>query len=382
MTEQRISGNLVYRESLEGLPGRKRRICALHEEGNEKPVSRLSLVSLHTRFGEKAIAAEGLGGIQTLPQHRGKGYATTLMERALSSISERANAAFLYGIEGLYGKFGFASCLRESSLTMWTGRTKAADSQGGLSVRAAVPGELSEIIELYNTAHQFRPWTAVRTAKQVERISYQTPWHPAPEVIIVGRRSRITGYAAIGGKNYGDTKRNFTVLEAAVVDYESGEVLLSEIGRRCGAQDLSEFSILEPSDGILGKAAFRLGASEKSESSPDGGGMAAVLNREALINELSSELKRRIAEARRWLGVPPENSHTDFRDIIERIASADVIPSDTDLVRLLLGYWRWEDAKAEGFGAPAADAAILRAMFPGGGVPWLAVPYSHRFDRY
>ncbi|MBT3276240.1 MAG: GNAT family N-acetyltransferase, partial [Spirochaetales bacterium] len=317
MIEERMNGSTIYKEYFEGPPERTRRICALSEVGSDEEASRLSLNSLRIRFGKSVITAEGLGGVRTLPGYRGKGYATILMKRAMASVSSRANAAFLYGIEGLYEKSGFASCLRESSLSMWTGRIRAIDSPAGFSVNASGGSDdLYEIIALYNAAHRYRPWTVVRTPEASSRFENETPWRPAPEILTVRRGDIIAGYAAVSGMNYGSRARELTVLEAAVADTESGVALLLEIGRRCGERDISEFTILEPSDGVLGNTAFRLGATEKSESSPDGGGMAAVVNRGELVEELSGELLRRHSEAYRWLGVPQSNPGTNLARIV------------------------------------------------------------------
>ena len=382
MIDERIDSRIRYTETFEGTSPWTRRICALREDGNEEPVSRLALVSLDIRFGETSVPAEGFAGVQTLPQHRGKGYIATLMRRALAGAAGRVNAAFLFGIEGLYGKYGFTSCLRESSLTVWTGRTRSLEPPAGYLAGNAAAADIPAVIALYNAAHRFRPWTAVRSPEAAERLSRESPWRPAPEIVVVRRGGEMAGYAAVAGKNYGDRSRDYTVMEAAAADPGAGRALLVEIGRRCRERELSEFTVAEPPDGVVGRAAARLGCSEKWESSPDGGGMAAVLNRKSLVGELTGELVRRCEAVHERIGaVPGAPSPSRRARIIERLADGDLVAEDTDLIRLLLGYWSWDDAEEAGLRVSDADAPILRTLFPGS-VPWLPVPYSHRFDRY
>ena len=46
------------------------RYCYLWQEGVAEPVSDLEVLSFQQRFGAVAVAAEGIGGVETLPDFR------------------------------------------------------------------------------------------------------------------------------------------------------------------------------------------------------------------------------------------------------------------------------------------------------------------------
>jgi predicted acetyltransferase len=71
------------------------------------------------RFGSVAVPVEGIGDVNTLPDHRKKGYVSKLMRRALAGMADRVDASFLFGISRLYQNFGFTSCLGGSWFTLW-----------------------------------------------------------------------------------------------------------------------------------------------------------------------------------------------------------------------------------------------------------------------
>ena len=140
---------------------------------------------------------------------------------------------------------------------------------------------------------------------------------------------------------------------------------------------------MEPMDSAVGLAAAQMGCSVTTSWTPDGEGMAAMLNRGALVGELAEELRRRYQSALSWFA-----SHAGQRDdvtidrVIFGIAGCELIQDDGHLIRLLLGYWSWNDALAAGVSAPEHHYPVLRAVFPGSGMPWLPSPYAHRLDRY
>ncbi|MBV7338638.1 GNAT family N-acetyltransferase [Chloroflexi bacterium TSY] len=74
-----------------------------------------------------------IGGVETLLPFRRRGYVTKLMTKALVGMSQRVNIAFISeGIDHLYEKFGFATCLTEAhiSLKVRTVMEQQADPTG------------------------------------------------------------------------------------------------------------------------------------------------------------------------------------------------------------------------------------------------------------
>ena len=376
-----LENGLQYTEEIDQTHPSQRRECSLMEEGSEEPVSRLTLVPLRIRLGTIAVSAEGLGSVNTMPEHRNKGYISLLLGRAFERLKGRVNVAFLFGIENLYQKFGFVSCLSESSISVWIRRTKHEELDSSYSVHQAGSDDLPSVVDLYNLVHRNRPWTALRSATAVKRIARRHHWHPAPQIVLLKQSNILAAYAVLAGSNFGDTPRELTVIEASARDLKAARAMLVEIGARCSRKDISEFTVMEPIDSTIGRAAMQLGCSLASKWSPDGGGMAAILNRRALISELAGELRHRYESALNWFTAGRFDDDA-LSSVISEIAGGELVLEDGHLTRLLLGYWCWDDAMAAGATAPECHYAILRAIFPGSGMPWLPSPYSHQFDRY
>lgn len=389
------SAELRYTEEIERsalLPGerlkpRARRICRLRHPEMKEPVSELELVSFEARLGETAIYAEGFAGVSTLPEHRGKGYIRLLFGKALESIRARSPLAFLYGIEKLYGKFGFVSSLPNTSMQLWIRRLPATPEPGH-EVTAGDRADYRCVAPLFNTVHRCRPWTHVRDESTVEELSKETSWKAAPEMITVRRDGEPVGYALIPGTTFGTVWHKLTVHEAVAVDVPAARALLHTLARRCRELDLSEMNVNEPEDTTVGLVARALGCTVKRATTPDGGGMAVILDRAALVPQLIDELARR-AEAGGLstagaAGRAPQPARGSTERLAERIVDCSVVPDDRDLIRLLLGFWSY-DAVAELRGwkhESADDAQLLRAVFPGGGASYLGIPHAHGLDCY
>src|SRR5262245_60486647 len=116
--DEQLAPGLRYTEetgrSQSSLPVRD---CWLWRAGVDQPISGLNLVSFQQRFGAVAVPAEGIGGVETLPAFRRQGHIRTLMSAALKGIAARVPVVFLSdGIDELYERFGFVSCLAEAHL--------------------------------------------------------------------------------------------------------------------------------------------------------------------------------------------------------------------------------------------------------------------------
>lgn len=374
---------LRYTEELDPNDERSRRACSLYAQGIDEPVSELELVPFRCRVGEAVAYAEGFAGVSTRPEHRGKGYIRVLFRRAMAGIGTRSNLSFLYGIEGLYGKFGFVSSLPESSMQIWIRRLPAAPEPGhrARSVRRDHPDrerELGHVVSLYNEIHSRRPWTHVRDGSTVAKLAEESSWRPAPETVLVYRGDAPVAYALYPGRTYGQTRREFVVAEAGATDAAAARALLYELGRRCIEAHLSEMTIQEPEDGAVGTVARALGCTAKRATTPDGGGMAAILDRAGLIAELGDELTRRAVAAGAG-PIPPE--------MIAGLSAGRICPDDRDLVRLLFGFFSYGEVEAlrgplRGRPSTSQHTQMLHALFPGGGSPTLPLAYAHRLDRY
>lgn len=357
------------------LKPRSRRLCKLRHPAVKEPVSELELVAFEARIGETAVYAEGFASVSTLPEHRGKGYIRLIFRRALESIRTRGPLSFLYGIEKLYGKFGFVTSLPDTSMRLWIHRLPSAPEPGH-EVSSGNRSDYRFVAPLFNSVHIRRPWTHVRDDSTVKKLSRETSWKAAPEMITVRRDGQPVAYALIPGSTFGAVRRELTVSEAAAVDVPAARALLSELGRRCRELDLAEMSVREPEDGTVGLVARALGCTVERGTTPDGGGMAVILDRAALLPQLQRELERR--------AVAGGASVEAISGLIQRLAEGNLVSDDRDLIRLLLGYWSYDAAATLGGWTTlrGSDLRLLQSVFPGGGVSYLGIPHAHGLDCY
>jgi hypothetical protein len=391
-TRMALGGGLEYAETPPAaVQDRPYRVCRLFAAGTDTAVSSVDLFPLRVRFGAAVIEAEGLGGVQTLPEHRGKGYIRLLLETALAGARGRVDAAFLFGIEGLYGKFGFAACLADSSFTVWVRRLTGQRFTRPFTAAGFTADDAAECAALFNAEHACRPWTLERSAEAMRRPRHPEVWRPLHETITVREEGRLAGYAIVEGELYGHVKRTCTVHEAAAADCEAARFLLDVLSARCWARHVAELTVMEPLDSTVGTAARQLGCEARRSYAPDGGGMAAILSRESLLRKLAPELDRRQRAGSGGGADPrppavggaepvpqPPAARAAFDDLLSRRA----VPDDGELARLLLGFHSWSDAERLGVPSPQAHGAVYSVWFPGERPPVLPAAYAHMADRY
>jgi hypothetical protein len=352
------------------------RDCWLWQTGVDDPVSGLNVVSFRQRFGAVSVSAEGIGGVETRPPFRRRGYVSKVLTKALAEIAKRVPIVFVSeAIEDLYEKFGFATCVAEAYLSvsirnverMATTRTLPSPYR----VRRFAPTDLPVMVALYNAAHAERPWTHERHAGWNQLRIPQT-WAPGSEVIILERDDAVAGYAILTEARYG-RGASPVVDELTAQDTEAAEALLVEVAARCWQLRLSEFQVREPLDSAVGRAAQRLGCTYHQTFPSSGEMMGMILDRHQLLILLEPELRRRL---------PSAELQTIHTTAFDGLCRSEVVGDNRVLLRLLVGYWSAADASALGTEIPAQYQDVCAAWFPGGGSETLRLPYAHSLDRY
>ncbi|MFD9007448.1 GNAT family N-acetyltransferase [Streptomyces sp. NPDC059582] len=371
--EARVSYTEVADQEVRSL---RVRYCRLRTAGGE-PVAELEAHSFHLRFGAVAVAAEGIGGVETEPQFRLQGHMSRLLRQALAGMAQRVDVAFVSnGIEGVYEQFGFVGAVTEGHLVIPVRNVEqAAEGDPGTAVsgiRSGSPADLPAMIRLYNTAHARRPWTHARHAGW-NRLIPQATWKPGSQTLILQIDSAAVGYAVLEGRAFGDPLGSLTVDELVAENAAAARLMLVAIARLCWQRRLSEFTVREPADSLTGRVARHMGCTYQQRFPPSGGMMAAVLNRSSLVRKLDRELRRRAAV---------QQPDKDYDTAFDALRRGDLLPDDKALIRLLLGQWSTDDAYVHGISIPKRYGDLCTAWFPGGGTQSLPTPYAHRLDRY
>jgi hypothetical protein len=374
--EEVIEPGLTYTEDTSrSALGAAVRDCSLWQAGVEQPVSGLNLLAFRQRFGSVVVAAEGIGGVETTPAFRRRGYIGKLLRKVFASSAERAPVLFVSdAIEELYEKFGCVNCLAEGYLSLHVRNVERAVGRITLSssrLRSFTPADLPAMVALYNTVHAQRTWTHERHAAWNGLHATRT-WQPGSEVIILEQAEQVAGYAILREPQFGHVSDSLVVDELTARDIDAAQALLAEVSARCLQMRLSEFWVREPLDSAVGQAAQRIGCTYHQTFPPTGGMMGVILDRGRLLTSLEPELRRRL---------PNDDLHAAHTTAFDALSRGELVPDARDLLRLLVGYWSTTNARAYGVALPAQHERVLDAWFPGGGTQML-LPYAHTLDRY
>ncbi len=348
------------------------RVCSLFRTGEEKPVSELKIFSFAFRFGTDSVDAEGFGGVSTDNTDRRKGYFSKLFRRSLAGVRERVAVVLLYGVEDLYHKFGFTACLPEVKLTLWVQRLLKTEADADWKFEPCADRYIPQIISLYNDQTAMRPWTRVRAESDWPRLMRVETWRPGPECMVLTCAGEFMGYAFIAGTSYGWTPRTYEVVELAAKSDAAAKALILELGKKSWERYCENLVLREPPDGRCGIIAKHFSCEVQTTFRERGGGMGAILDRPRLLGILEDELNRRASYGNRDLD---DAALAELRDSV-------LVPDDGHLMRLLTGYWSWQEAEMWGAVASEERRKLLGAIFPGGQSPALLMPYSHSLDRY
>ncbi|MBD3239155.1 MAG: GNAT family N-acetyltransferase [Chitinivibrionales bacterium] len=365
--EESLDKGMRYTEKWSHQPGRRpRRLCELWLDGVEGHIAYLGLVSFNQRFGAIAVPSEGFAGVATPPQHRRKGYLGVLFRKAVARAAQRVDVAFLYGVQGLYAKYGFTGCYTDCRLRIAVRDAEHAPSVEGLTVRPMKPSDHAAMVTLFNEEHKVRPWSHERHAETYPGPRMVEDWDRGEIGLVAESDGRLLGYAVVPGPRLGVLPPP-TVAEICCSSSEAAAVLVRRIARRANENRQETLTFLEPPDSTAGRFIRRLGCETSVRTNPDGDGMGLVLNRADLVRILTPELDRRAA-----------SPHPELAD---RLAAGTLIPDNKLLLRLLLGYYSWHDAGDLGALSGGRNTETLRAWFPGH-CGSLAVGFTHSIDRY
>jgi hypothetical protein len=376
--EEDLGSGLTYSEETGRVDqGSWVRDCWLRQADVAEPISGLNVLAFRQRFGAVSVPAEGIGGVETVPAFRRQGHIRTLLTKTLEGMARRVPVAFVSdGIEDLYEKFGFVTCLAEGYLSLRIRHLDQIAGSGSGSatsrVRSFTPADLPAMIDLYNQEHAHRPWTHERQGGWNHLFVTET-WRPGSEVLIFERDRRVAGYAILREPQFGHVISQFAVDELAASDTQAAQALLADIAARCWNLRLSDFWVREPLDSTVGRAAQRIGCEYHQTFPSTGGMMGAILDRQQLLLLLEPELRRRL---------PDDEVQAEHTAAFEALCRGEVITDNRDLLRLLVGYWSATDARVYGTSISAQYERISDVWFPGGGSRILPLPYAHTLDRY
>lgn len=375
--------------------GAKRIILAVDGEN----ASWCWIVPFTIRVGCATVRMDGIGGVETKPEHRLKGYARRVLWRAVEEMSVGdAGITMLYGIRDFYHRFGYVTAGPEYWLFLYNVQAQSP-LPAGWSVREFTAQDLSAVQRIYEEATALSTGVAMRSAQSsVWHRLLETPGsYPQDECwVAVSPAGEIAGYLwrarwcwsvrLILEREFPDA---LCFGEAVALTPGAASALLAFCRRRAREERKEEALLPVPPDGVLAFTARYTDCRMVQIYSASGGSMARVLDARRLLRALEPELSRQICGAgnadTRWLTIRTEVGEVLLRvspDGVEVTADAGephdvvVLPQGT-LARLVLGFAPARDLCAHLSQPPSAEVvSVLERLFP--------VRYQHMYlpDRY
>ena len=240
----------------------------------DRVASELTVLEHDQLFGRAKLRMAGVASVHTAPAFRKRGCARRLINHALAWMRcEGYDISLLFGIEGLYPKFGYAPVLPASSLHLAV-RDAERLPEPGLTMAPFEPRHLAAVLRLYRGEYQGRVGPLRRDARRWTPFRKGLAWHTRAIVeLAVDGRGRVRGYWA---RN--DAPRDVTALEVACADQNALHAVLRSAARCAVSQRLEQLRFMLPTDHPLAQLVRVLGGVQRIEHRSDGHAMARLIH--------------------------------------------------------------------------------------------------------
>ncbi|NSW80274.1 MAG: GNAT family N-acetyltransferase [Chthonomonadetes bacterium] len=358
------------------------------------------IVPFTIRIGAATVRMDGIGGVETKPEHRLKGYASRVLRRAVEEMTAGdAGITMLYGIRDFYHRFGYVTAGPEYALFLpslsgetsypagWSVREftsqdlpavqavyeRATALATGVAVRAKDGGIWQKMLEAPGSYPQDELWVAVSPDGEIEGYVWRARWCWSIRYIL---ESEFPNALAWG--------------EVIALSPPAADALLTFCRRRAKEEGKEETLLPIPPDSVLAHAARYADCRAVQMYSENGGSMVRVLDTWRLLKSLEPELSRQMRATASNVPARRLTIRTECGQASLHVSSSGVevlpegaapqevvvIPQGT-LARLALGFAPVGDLCAR-LPEPPTDGvtALLEALFPS--------RYQHMYlpDRY
>jgi len=369
---------------------------------NGEEASECWIIPLTIRVGTATVRMDGIGGVATKPEHRLKGYASRVLQRAIEEMTAGdAAITMLYGIPNFYHRFGYVTAGPEYWVFLYDVK-RDEPLPPGWTVREFTSQDFASVRRIYEQATAFATGAVVRAEdSRVWRKLLETPGnYPQDECwVAVSPEGAVEGYAwrarwcwsmrDILEREFPDA---LAFGEVIAITPGAADALLATCRRRAAEEGKKEALLPVPPDSLVAYAARYTDARAVQLYSAGGGSMVRVLSVERLLRALEPELSRQFRQCEHRVAPCQITFRTDLgegtlligkeevrsaREQVEACTAYAIRLSQGTLARLALGFAPADDLCARlSEPLPEEVASLLKLLFP--------VRYQHAYlpDRY
>jgi hypothetical protein len=322
------------------------------------------------------VGMGGIGGVETSPAERNKGYARKLMEAAIAHMTGRGQAvSLLIGIPDFYHKLGYVPCMAETTLRTATRDAEAAGAGcRPARLRPLRADDLGYVVDLYHETNRMRPGPLVRDAAR-QRTGDWGRWNlgPATPYVLEDTAGLRLGYTA-----FLDRCTEATVVEVAARGREGYRGLLAELARAAVERRCGHLVVHAPPDHPFAALLKRCGCETRTLWPRNGEAMIRILHQDAFLGSLAESFERGLAQSALHGARVALRIETELG--VERLAlgpaggrevTAGVTLSSSSLAQLLMGYRAVEDVIDDPGAHVEGEAATVLAAMVAGPTPYL-----------
>lgn len=278
--------------------GAKRVILAVDGES----ASWCWIVPFSIRVGCATVRMDGIGGVETKPEHRLKGYARRVLWRAIEEMTAGdAAITMLYGIRDFYHRFGYVTAGPEYGLFLYNVQAESP-LPAGWSVREFRSQDLPAVQRVYEEATALSTGVAVRSAQSRvwQRLRESPGSYPQDECwVAVSPAGEVEGYLwrarwcwSIHDILEHEFPNALPFGEAIALTPGAALALLGFCRRRAREEGKDEALLPVPPDTVLASAARYTDCRMVQMYSANGGSMVRLLDAFRLLKALGPELSR------------------------------------------------------------------------------------------
>ncbi|MCL5998468.1 MAG: GNAT family N-acetyltransferase [Chloroflexi bacterium] len=339
----------------------------------DRAVSSLELYDVPLRIGHITIRCGGIGLVGTSSAERGKGYARQLLDHTLDLMrEEHYPISILFGIPGLYHKYGYAPALVECESGVATRNAEKAELR--FPVREFRPADAPVVAAMCNRGQVQRSGSIVRDPASWKGFKWGPRWSYRLSAFVVERGSAIIGYAC-----YGLDQTSCVVGEVGYEDRAAFSTLLGHLAQIAVMRRVELLKLHAPPDDPFIEYCRRYGCTVQVTYPYSEHGMAHLVDQAVLLEALRPLLALRLERAGLTGAVGMLTVETELgRECVQVgmgcLTIKLTIPQHI-LAQLVLGYRSVADALVEQ-DEQASNLAILALLFPAG------YPYMWASDRF
>ncbi|MGQ9632251.1 MAG: GNAT family N-acetyltransferase [bacterium] len=348
-----------------------------------EPVSWLEVVDFHMRIGSASVKMGGIAGVETKKEHRNRGYARAVISDTLSYMKDRGYVvSMLFGIPDFYPKFGYASVLPETRVSVATRDAEEASAyvceSGGYKVRPfSEEDDVDEVISIYSENNRERSCTIVRTNEWWRGFKKGSePWRGDAEAFVLeGDSGDILGYFVVDKWKY-----SANVAEIGARSGDAFGAILGEVARIAIDRRVETITFFIPPDHPFVEFCRRFGCEVRCRYPKNGGGMMRIIDQDKLFSGILEELGNRLRGKNLGSGVRMLEIDTDLGRTVLRMdgSNLEIVEPDerlenrlellqSSLVSLVVGYRSVRDVLRDPSARAFGDAVPLaEAIFPTG----------------